>query len=53
MDIYKDSYFLLFNAITDAHRYLTLNDTADAMKVLVKAQQDAEEMVISSEEYTI
>ncbi len=26
MDIYKDPYFLLFNAITDAHRYLMLNE---------------------------
>ena len=50
MDIYKDPYFLLFNAITDAHRYLMLNDTAEAMETLVKAQQDAEEMVISGEE---
>ena len=50
MDIYKEPYFLLFNAITDAHRYLMLNCAADAAEVLVKAQQDAEGLVVSAEE---
>lgn len=43
MNIYKKAYFLLFNAITDALEQLAQERSA-------QAQQNAEELIISSDE---
>ena len=47
MEMYQKMYYHLFNAITDA---LEENDIEKMKKILVKAQQEAEEIYISWEE---
>ena len=50
MNIYKKPYFLLFNAITDAEAKLMQLQTADALRILIDAQRDAEELVIAADD---
>ena len=50
MTIYKKAYFLLFNAITDALEQLVQEQPAQAQQMLIAAQQNAEELIISSDE---
>ena len=50
MTIYKKAYFLLFNAITDALEQLVQEQPAQAQQALIAAQQNAEELIISSDE---
>ena len=50
MDAYKESYLLLFNAITDARRQLLQCRTADAVETLMEAQKNAEELILSAGE---
>ena len=47
MQIYKKAYLKLFNAISDALAALKNNDTDKAVKLLISAQQEAEEIIIS------
>lgn len=44
---YKKAYFALFNAISDAIYYLDKQSPATAAVVLGKAQQEAEDSIIS------
>ena len=50
MNIYKKANFLLFNAITDALEQLVQEQPAQAQQTLIAAQQNAEELIISSDE---
>ena len=50
MNIYKKAYFFLFNAITDALEQLAQERSAQAQQTLIAAQQNAEELIISSGE---
>ena len=50
MNIYKKAYFLLFNAIADALEQLAQERSAQAQQTLIAAQQNAEELIISSDE---
>ena len=50
MDSYKQLYFHLFNAITDAIGDLKKNDPATALLRLAQAQQQTEEWYMDSEE---
>lgn len=50
MNIYKKAYFLLFNAITDALEQLAQERSAQSQQTLIAAQQNAEELIISSDE---
>lgn len=45
--MHKKMYLILFNAITDVLKLLETGNVWDAKKVLIKAQQDAEEIYIS------
>ncbi len=47
MNLYKKMYYHLFNAVTDA---LEENNIEEIKRTLIKAQQETEEMYISSEE---
>ena len=47
MDMYQKMYYHLFNAVTDA---LKENDIVDIKEMLIKAQQDTEEIYVSWEE---
>lgn len=47
MQIYKKAYFKLFNAISDALAALKQNDIDGAKGLLISAQQEAEEIIIS------
>jgi hypothetical protein len=47
MDMYKKMYYHLFNAVTDA---IEENNIDDIKKLLIKAQQETEEIYISWEE---
>ena len=47
MEMYQKMYYHLFNAVTDA---LEENDIEKMKKILVKAQQETEEIYISWEE---
>ena len=49
-NIYKKAYFLLFNAITDALEQLAQEQSTQAQQTLIAAQQNAEELIISSDE---
>lgn len=42
--MFQRMYFLLFNRITDAVRALERGDVVQAEAILVRAQQDAEEL---------
>ncbi len=44
---YKEIYLLLFNAITDALHEMERQNCGTAKDILIRAQQDAEELVIS------
>ena len=48
MEIYKKMYLRLFNAVTDALE--AIQNKEDAAAVLIKAQQDCEEMYINADE---
>ena len=50
MNIYKNAYFRLFNAIADALEQLAQERSAQAQQTLIAAQQNAEELIISSDE---
>ena len=45
--LYKKLYLHLFNAVTDALERLRRQDAASAQQILIKAQQDCEEIFIS------
>ena len=47
MEMYKKMYYHLFNAVTDA---IEENNIDDIKKLLIKAQQETEEIYISWEE---
>ena len=47
---YQKPYTLLFNAITDALEQLDGQDIWQAREILVRAQQQAEEMYISAKD---
>ena len=49
MNEYKNSYLILFNAITDALCLLKKEEHADAERLLIKAQIDAEKAEILAE----
>ena len=49
MNIYKKAYFLLFNAITDALEQLEQKQPFQMQQTLITAQQNAEELIISSD----
>ncbi len=51
MDTYEKPYFLLFNAITDATTQLMRCQNIDALKTLLGAQREAEELILSEEEW--
>ena len=43
---YKRMYFHLFNALTDAIEEITHGDVLTAQNILIKAQQDTEEIYL-------
>ena len=47
---FKPLYLTLFNALTDAIRCLDQQDPEEARRILIQAQQDAEEQYLSEEE---
>jgi hypothetical protein len=48
MNVYRNMYYKLFNAITDALNALEQDDTETAREVLITAQQTAEELYIEA-----
>ena len=48
--MFKKLYLLLFNRVTDALEALEHGDAALARKILIRAQQDAEELYIEGRE---
>ena len=48
--MFKRMYLRLFNRITDAIEALEHGDVAQAKAILIRAQQDAEQQYIESEE---
>jgi phosphate uptake regulator len=48
MNVYRNMYYKLFNAITDALNALEQDDTEKAREVLITAQQTAEELYIEA-----
>ena len=50
MNNYKKPYLVLFNGITDAIRKIENLEIKEARQLLVEAQQNAEEIILSSEE---
>lgn len=52
MQIYKKAYLKLFNAITDALEAIENGDSYKAIELLILAQQDTEEIIVSSQEHT-
>lgn len=50
MHNYQKEYFILFNAITDALRQLEEQNLGAAKKLLMTAQQQAEEHFLSEKE---
>ena len=48
--MFKRLYLLLFNRITDAIAALERGDAAQAEAVLIRAQQDAEELYMEGNE---
>ncbi len=48
--MYKRLYYMLFNYITDAIRALQGGNYRKALDILIKAQQESEELYISSDE---
>ena len=47
--LYKKLYYTLFNAVTDAIRQLEQFDAVECRRILIKAQQQCEEIFISDE----
>ncbi len=52
MPDYAKLYRLLFNAITDALEQIEANRTGSAKRLLILAQQEAEELYMESDEKT-
>lgn len=50
MDEYQKPYLHLFNAVTDAIERLRCGACSEAILLLMKAQQEAEELFISGRE---
>ena len=50
MEDYKERYDLLFNAITDAIECIDEQNYGSAKELLIRAQQEAEELYLSFEE---
>lgn len=50
MEIYKRAYFLLFNIITDALEQMDQQNPGNAQALLMKGQQDAEELFLAAKE---
>lgn len=50
MQIYKKAYLKMFNAVTDALNALQSGESDKAIELLIRAQQDAEEIIISDQE---
>ena len=50
MPDYQKMYTTLFNAITDAVEKIQQRNCAAAEKILIQAQQEAEDLYISAEE---
>lgn len=48
--MFQRMYLLLFNRITDAIEVIERGDAAEAKAVLIRAQQDAEELYLSADE---
>lgn len=48
-EIYKQMYYKLFNSVSDAISALRRGETLQAHDILIKAQQNSEEMYISQE----
>ena len=46
----KRMYFLLFRQITEAIKLLERGDAGEAREVLIRAQQDAEELYMEGQE---
>lgn len=47
--MYQKSYYILFNAVTDALRQLAAGRTDDAVSLLICAQQKAEDVFLEEE----
>jgi len=50
MNNYKKPYLILFNSITDAIRKIEELEIKEAKQLLIEAQQNVEELIISSKE---
>ena len=50
MNMYKDMYFTLFNALTDAIEEMEAQRFDQALHTLERAQQEAEERYLQGEE---
>ncbi len=50
MSQYKQVYLHLFNAVTDAIAALQEQNYGQAQQLLIRAQQEAEESILSEEE---
>jgi len=50
MNLYKDLYFKLFAVMADAAEALEKGDAEYAKTILIAAEQEAEEIVISAED---
>ena len=50
MKIYKQLYHMIFNAMTDTIEALENQNYGRALQIMKKAQQDAEEQFLDSEE---
>ena len=50
MDLYRQMYDMLFNAMTDAAEALKQQNFGQALQIITKAQQDTEEFFIRAEE---
>lgn len=48
MEPYKEMYLKLFNSVTDSIEQIRSQNFGMAMEILIKAQQDSEELYISS-----
>ena len=48
--IYKEMYFALFHAITDAMEAIDRQSYGKATEILIKGQQDAEDIFVVTEE---
>ena len=49
MELYRDLYYKLFGALADAVELLEAGNVWQAKDCLIKAQQEAEELVIESD----